>query len=155
MLEIMNYVYNNIENLNKCNHSKNKYSGNRSYDNNQRLTWLICVWEWKWSYQNNCVNSSSVDANIDDWTDSVGGQARFFLVTNKIKYNEHVQSTAGRRLSIFQTSSTPANGLETDINLLLSSINRYLSILHYMKQGSLYNVKFSHCHQSDHFVKYY
>ena len=24
MLEIMNYMYNNIENLNKCNHSTNK-----------------------------------------------------------------------------------------------------------------------------------
>ena len=38
MLEIMNYMYNNIENLNKYNHSENKKSGNRSYDNNQRLT---------------------------------------------------------------------------------------------------------------------
>ena len=83
MLEIMNYMYNNIENLNKCNHSTNKYSGNRSYDNNQRLTCLICVWKWKWSYQNNCVNSSSVDANIEDWIDWFGGQSRFCLVTNQ------------------------------------------------------------------------
>ena len=31
-------MYNNIEKLNKYNHSTNKYSGNRSYDNKQRLT---------------------------------------------------------------------------------------------------------------------
>ena len=30
MLEIMNYMYNNIEILNKCNLSTNKYSGNKS-----------------------------------------------------------------------------------------------------------------------------
>ena len=43
MLEIMNYMYNNIEILNKCNLSINKYSGNKSYDNKQRLTELICM----------------------------------------------------------------------------------------------------------------
>ena len=43
MLEIMNYMYNKIEKLNKCNHSTNKYSGKKSYDNTKRLTDLICV----------------------------------------------------------------------------------------------------------------
>ena len=43
MLEIMNYMYNNIEILNKFNLSTNKYSGNKSYYNRQRLTELICV----------------------------------------------------------------------------------------------------------------
>ena len=31
MLEMMNYMYNNIEILNKCNLSTNKYSGKKSY----------------------------------------------------------------------------------------------------------------------------
>ena len=43
MLEIMNYMYNNIEILNKCNLSTNKYSGNKSDDNKKRLTKLICM----------------------------------------------------------------------------------------------------------------
>ena len=38
MLEIMDYMYNNIEILNKWNLSTNKYSGNKSDDNKQRLT---------------------------------------------------------------------------------------------------------------------
>ena len=44
MLKVMSYMYNNIENLNKCNHSTNKYSGNISCDNNQ-ITYLagFCV----------------------------------------------------------------------------------------------------------------
>ena len=41
MLEMMNYMVNNIEILNKCNISTNKYSGNKSDDNRQRLTELI------------------------------------------------------------------------------------------------------------------
>ena len=41
MLEIMNYMYINIEILNKCNLSTNKNSGNKSDDNKQRLTKLI------------------------------------------------------------------------------------------------------------------
>ena len=41
MLGIMNYIYNNIEILSKCNLSKNKYSGNKSKDNKQRLNELI------------------------------------------------------------------------------------------------------------------
>ena len=41
MLEIMNYMYNNIEILNKCNLYKNKHSGNKSDDNKQRLTEMI------------------------------------------------------------------------------------------------------------------
>ena len=43
MLENINYMYNNIETLNKCNISTNKYSGKKSYNNKQRLTELICV----------------------------------------------------------------------------------------------------------------
>ena len=43
MLEMMNYMYNNIEILNKCNLSTNKYSGKKSYDNKKRLTELIFV----------------------------------------------------------------------------------------------------------------
>ena len=43
MLEIMNYMYNNIEILNKCNLSRNKYSGNKPDDNKKRLTELICM----------------------------------------------------------------------------------------------------------------
>ena len=43
MLEIMNYMYNNIETFNKCNISTNKYSGNKSDDNKQRLTDMICM----------------------------------------------------------------------------------------------------------------
>ena len=43
MLEIMNYMYNNINILNKCNLSTNKYSGNKSDDNKKRLTELICM----------------------------------------------------------------------------------------------------------------
>ena len=41
MLEIMNDMDNNIEILNKCNLSTNKYRGNKSDDNKQRLTKLI------------------------------------------------------------------------------------------------------------------
>ena len=43
MLEIMNYMYNNIEIFNKCNLSTNKFSGNKSDDNKQRLNELICM----------------------------------------------------------------------------------------------------------------
>ena len=43
MLEIMNYMYNNIEILNKCNLSTNKYSGNKSDYNNKIITELICM----------------------------------------------------------------------------------------------------------------
>ena len=43
MLEMMNYFFNNIEKLNMCNLSTNKHSANKSYDNKQRLTELICV----------------------------------------------------------------------------------------------------------------
>ena len=43
MLEIMNYMENNIEKLNKCNLSTNRYGGNKSDDNKQRLTELICM----------------------------------------------------------------------------------------------------------------
>ena len=43
MLEIMNYMYNNIEIFNKCNISTNKYSGKKSDDNKQKLTELICM----------------------------------------------------------------------------------------------------------------
>ena len=82
MLEMMNYIYNNIEILNKCNLSTNKYSGNKSDDIKQRLTELICMSKLKWNYQNNWVNYSSVDANIEDWTDWFGGQAGICLVTN-------------------------------------------------------------------------
>ena len=66
MLEIMNYIYNNREQLNTCNISTNKYSGNKSYDNKQRLTKLICVCKSKWNHKKNCVNYFSVDANIED-----------------------------------------------------------------------------------------
>ena len=45
MLEIMNYMYNNIEILNKCNLSTNRNSGNKSDDNKQRLTELICMYK--------------------------------------------------------------------------------------------------------------
>ena len=41
MLEIMNYMYINIEILNKCNLSTNKYSGKKSDDNKKRITELI------------------------------------------------------------------------------------------------------------------
>ena len=44
MLEIMNCMYNNIELLNKCNLSTNIKSGNKSDDNKQRLTELICMY---------------------------------------------------------------------------------------------------------------
>ena len=37
----MNYMDNNIEIFNKCNLSTNKYRGNKSDDNKQRLTKLI------------------------------------------------------------------------------------------------------------------
>ena len=43
MLEIMNYMDNNIEIFNKYNLSTNKYHGNKSDDNKQRLTELICM----------------------------------------------------------------------------------------------------------------
>ena len=43
LLEIMNYMDNNIEMLNKCNISTNKYRGNKSDDNKQRLIKLICM----------------------------------------------------------------------------------------------------------------
>ena len=43
MLEMMNYMYNNIEIFNKCNLSTNRNSGNKSDDNKQRLTELICM----------------------------------------------------------------------------------------------------------------
>ena len=66
MLEMMNCMYNNIEKLNKCNLSTNIYSGNKSYVNQPRLTELICVCKNKYNHKNNCVNSSSVDANIED-----------------------------------------------------------------------------------------
>ena len=41
MLEIMNYMYNNIEILNKCNLSTNINSGDKSDDNKQIITELI------------------------------------------------------------------------------------------------------------------
>ena len=37
MLENMNYMYNNIETLNKCNISTNRNNVNKSDDNKQRL----------------------------------------------------------------------------------------------------------------------
>ena len=43
MLEKKNYMYNNIEILNKWNLSTNKYSGNKSDDNEQRLIEMICM----------------------------------------------------------------------------------------------------------------
>ena len=44
MLEIMNYMYNNIEILNKCNLSTNKYSGNKLDDNKKDLPiWFLCA----------------------------------------------------------------------------------------------------------------
>ena len=69
----MNYMYNNIETLNKCNISTNKYNVNKSDDNKKILTELICMCKLKWNYQNNWVNSSSVDANMEDRTDWFGG----------------------------------------------------------------------------------
>ena len=43
ILEIINYMYNNIEILNKSNLSTNKYSGKKSDGNKQRLTEMICI----------------------------------------------------------------------------------------------------------------
>ena len=43
MLEMMNYMDDNIEILNEFNLSTNKYRGNKSDDNKQRLTELICM----------------------------------------------------------------------------------------------------------------
>ena len=43
MLEIMNYMDNNMEILNKYNLYTNKYIGNKSDDNKQRLTEMICM----------------------------------------------------------------------------------------------------------------
>ena len=43
MLENMKFLYSNIEILNKFNLSTNKYSGNKSDDNKQRLIELICM----------------------------------------------------------------------------------------------------------------
>ena len=43
MLEIMNYMYNTIEILNKCYLSTNRNSGNKSDDNKKRLADLICM----------------------------------------------------------------------------------------------------------------
>ena len=111
MLEIMNYMYNNIEKLNKCNLSTNKYGGNKSYDNKPRLIELICVRKWKWGYQNKCINYSSVDANIEDWTDWFGGQSRFCLVTNQIKYNEQYSPRLDKGCQYFRQAQHPRNRL--------------------------------------------
>ena len=44
MLGIMNYMYNNIELLNKYNLSTNEYSGNKSDDNKKVLpSWFLCA----------------------------------------------------------------------------------------------------------------
>ena len=102
MLDIMNYMYNNIEQLNKCNLSTNKYSGNKSYDNKRRPTKLIYACKQKWNYQNNCVNSFSVDANIEDWTDWFGGQSDICLVTNQIKYNEQYCPRLNKGIQYFR-----------------------------------------------------
>ena len=106
MLEIINYMYNNVENFNKWNLSTNKYSCNKSYDNKQRLAELICVCKRKLNYKN-CVKSSSVDANIEDWTDWFCGQSRFCLVTNQIKYNEQYSPRLDKGCQCFRQAQHP------------------------------------------------
>ena len=52
-------------------------------------------------------NSSSVDANIEDWTDWVGGKSRFCLVTNHINYNEQCSPRLDDGCQYFRQNQHP------------------------------------------------
>ena len=107
---------------------------NKSDDNKQWLTELVFKWKYNCEYQNNWLNSSSVDANNEDWTGWFFWQPGICVVTDQITSWWTLYPTAGSRLSIFQTSLTKKLTY-MGINLLLKSINRGLSIHHYSKKG--------------------
>ena len=88
-------------------------------------------------YENNWVNSSSVDANNEDWTGSFCWQPGIGVVTDQITSCWTVKPASQSRMSIFQTSSTTKLTCMGK-NFLLNSINRGLAIRHYRKKSRFY-----------------
>ena len=99
------------------------------------------MWKKNCKYQNNWVNSSSVDANDEDWTDWFCWQPDICVVTDQITSWWTLKPTAGGRSSIFQTSLT-TKLTYMGINLLLNSIKRGLSIRHYRNKGIFYRANY-------------